>query len=54
MKKYTHVHDYFENMKEIVATFSLKGKPNIWCEDLKNFKNIRVKELCGRRFERYF
>lgn len=40
MKKYFRVHGYFENMKERVAIFNLKGKANIWWEDIKNVKSI--------------
>ena len=30
------LHDYSENMKARIATFSLKGKADIWCKDVKN------------------
>jgi len=30
MRKFFSLHDYSENMKIKVATFSLKGKENIW------------------------
>ena len=35
MKKFFMLHDYSENMKAKVATFSLKGKANIWWEGVK-------------------
>lgn len=41
-------------MKVKVATFSLKGKANIWWEDLKNLKGIREEELSWKEFEEYF
>jgi len=36
MRKFFRLHDYSENMKARVATFSLKGKADIWWEDVKN------------------
>ena len=45
MKKLFRLHDYVENMKDRVATFSLKGKEDIWWEDVKNFRGIREEEL---------
>jgi len=45
MKKYFRTHDYFENIKSRVYIFSLKGKDDIWWEDLRNVKDIREKEL---------
>lgn len=53
MKKYFKVHDYSNNMKERVAIFNLKGKVDIWWEDLRNVKDIS-EELSWRRFVRYF
>lgn len=41
-------------MKTKVAIFSLKGKDDIWWEDMRNVKEIREKELPWRRFENYF
>jgi len=38
MKKFFQLHDYLENRKEKIATFSLKGKVGIWWEDMKNVK----------------
>ena len=29
------LHDYKKNMKARIVMFSLKGKVNIWCEDMK-------------------
>ena len=36
MRKFFRLHDYLENMKARVATFSLKGKVDIWWKDVKN------------------
>lgn len=54
MKKYFREHDYFENMKARVAIFILKGKDDIWCEDLNNVKNIEEKALQLKIFKGYF
>lgn len=40
MRKFFRLHDYLDNMKSRVATFCLKGKANIWWEDVKNVKCI--------------
>jgi len=32
-------------MKARVATFSLKGKENIWLEDVKNIRSILEEDL---------
>jgi len=54
MKKFFTLHSYSENMKAKVATFSLKGKANIWWEDVKNVKGIREEDLNWDDFERIF
>jgi len=35
MSKFFELHNYTDNMKAKVAIFSLKGKTNIWWEDVK-------------------
>ena len=40
MKKYFRFHNYSENLKAKIATFSLKGKEDIWWEYVKNVKGI--------------
>jgi len=35
MKKFLEMHDYTENMKARITIFSLKGKIDIWWEDVK-------------------
>ena len=54
MKKFFQLHDYSENMKERTTTFSLKGKVNIWWEDVKNVKGIHEEDLTWHEFERLF
>ena len=53
MNKFFRLHDYLENMKARISTFSLKGKANIWCEDVKNIRDI-YEELTWSEFERLF
>jgi len=45
MRKFFRLHDYLENMKAKVATFSLKGKADIWWEDMKNVRCIHEENL---------
>jgi len=45
MKKFFKLHDYLENMKNKIATFSLKGKVDIWWKDVKHVNEIREDEL---------
>ena len=40
MNKFFRFHDYLENMKAKIVTFSLKGKEIIWWEDVKNVRDI--------------
>ena len=41
-------------MKAKVATVSLKGKDDIWWDDLKNVKGIREEELFWSEFKGHF
>jgi len=41
-------------MKAKIATFSLKGKADIWWEDVKNFKGIHEEDLTWHAFGRLF
>jgi len=54
MNKSYRLHDYSENMKAIIATFSLRGKVDFWWEDVKNVRGIQEEELTWREFERLF
>lgn len=54
MRKIFKLHDYSKNMKARVATFSLKGKEDIWWEDVKNVSHIHEKYLTWNEFERLF
>ena len=45
MNKFFRLHDYSENKKARITTFSLKGKEDIWCEDMNNVKGIHEEDL---------
>ena len=51
MRKFFRLHDYSENMKAMITTFSLKGKVDIWWEDVKNVKGIDEDDLIWHAFE---
>eukprot|EP00253_Pinus_taeda_P030517 PITA_30517 len=54
MKKFFELHDYIENMKVMIVIFSLKGKENIWWEDVKRVRDIMVEVLSWHEFKRLF
>ena len=54
MRKFFRLHDYSENMKAKIDTFSLKGKADIWWEDVKSVKGIHEDYLTWHEFERLF
>jgi len=54
MNKLFRLHDYLENMKTIIVVFNLKGKLDIWWEDVNNVKVIHEEELTWSEFERIF
>ena len=54
MKKFFELHDYIENMKAKTTIFSLKGKANIWWEDVKNVKGMHEENFTQNEFERLF
>jgi len=45
MKKFFELHEYIENMKDKISIFSVKVKEDICWEDVKQFRDIRTKEL---------
>ena len=45
MKKLFELHNYTDNMKARVAIFRLRGKADIWWEDVKWVKNIMTEDL---------
>lgn len=54
MKLFFRIHNNSENIKGKVATYSLKGKVDIWCKDLKNVNGINEEGLTCNEFERLF
>jgi len=54
MKKNFELHDYTENLMARIGIFSLKGKVDIWWEDVKRVRDIRIEELSWHEFKRLF
>jgi len=54
MRKLFILHDYSENMKARISIFSLKGKVDIWWEDVKNIKDIHEDDFTWHAFENLF
>ena len=54
MRNFFKLHDYSENMKAMIATFNLKGKADIWWEDVKNVKGAREDDFTCNELEKLF
>ena len=54
MNNFFELHDYTENLKAKITIFNLKGKENIWWEDVKRVRDIRTEELSWHEFKRLF
>ena len=54
MRKYFHIYNFSNQLKERMAIYNLSGKTDIWWQDLKRFKGIRKKEFNWSTFKRYF
>jgi len=54
MKKFFRLYEYLEIMKSKIDTFSLKGKEDMWWEDVKSVRRIGEEELLWDEFERLF
>jgi hypothetical protein len=54
IKKYFQIYNYFSNMKVRMAIYNLKGKANIWWQDLKLAKGLKEKQLEWSEFKKYF
>jgi len=52
MNKFFQLHYYSEKVKARIAMFSLRGKAEIWWEDVKNVRGIDEEELTWSEFER--
>ena len=54
IKKYFQIYNYSSNMKVRMAIYNLKGKANIWWQDLKLAKGLKEKQLECSDFKKYF
>lgn len=54
MNKFFKSHEYTNNLKAKIAFFNLKGKADIWWEDVKWARDIKTYELSWREFKRLF
>ena len=54
MNKLFKLHEYIDNMKVRVLIFRLKGKAEIWWDDVKWVRDIRKDDLSWRDFKRLF
>ena len=54
MNKLFEFHEYTDNMKARISMFILKGKSDIWCEDVKQFRDIKTDDLSWQKFKRLF
>ena len=54
IKNYFHIYNYSSNMKVRMAIYNLKGKANIWWQDLKLAKGLKEKQLEWSDCKKYF
>jgi len=54
MNKFFELHEYTNNMKARIVILSLKGKADIWWEDVKQVTNIMTNDLTCQEFKRIF
>ena len=54
IKKYFQIYNYSKNMKVRMAIYNLKGKANIWWQDLKLAKSLKEKQMECSKFKKYF
>lgn len=54
IRKFFKLHDYSDNMKARITTFNIRGKTNIWWEDVKNVRGIHEEELTWNELEQLF
>ena len=45
MNKLFELHEHTDNMKARVVIFSLKGKADMWWEDVKRVRDIKTDDL---------
>ena len=54
MNNFFELHEYSDNMKVGIAIFSLRGKADIWWEDVRWVRHITTYGLSWHEFERLF
>ena len=54
MNKFSKLHNYTNNMKARGPIFNLKGKENIWCEDVKQVRDIRIYDFSWQELKKLF
>lgn len=54
MNKFFELHEYTYNMKAWIIVFRLKGKTDIWWEDVKRVRDIKTDDLSWQEFKRLF
>ena len=54
IKKYFQIYNYSNNMKVRMAIYNLKGKANIWWQDLKISHGLKEKNLEWLEFKKLF
>ena len=54
MNFFFELHNYIDNVKATVVIFSLKGKADIWWEDVKWVRDNMTYDLSWREFKRIF
>jgi len=51
MRKLFQLHNYTKNMKYRIVIFIVKGKVDIWWENVKCVRDITIKELSWHEFK---
>ena len=54
MKKYFHIYNYSDELKEKMTIYNLIGKADIWWKYLKKVKGIKERYVTWRTFKKHF
>ena len=54
IKKYFQIYNYSSSMKVRMAIYNLKGKANIWWQDLKLAKGLKEKQMEWSYFKKWY
>jgi hypothetical protein len=54
INKYFQIYNYSSNMKVRMVIYNLKGKDNLWWQDLKLAKSLKEKYMEWSYFKKYF